>query len=219
MHQGRGGPDDQCEVTKEAIHARVRRFAKDQRVVTEREAKKAMIGRYKPIHRVGSIRPINWNEIDIYLDPSDGEPLNTKPSQHYNKTIGKLPMKLKLTTQTTRNGFSIVEVLITASTSSMVMSAWLAGLASTAKQQAKSQLKDDATGALSLAKIDFRDSLPLNTTTAPDCVSRLLEGDLTRGWSHLETTCDKAAVARSSRGKGRERAQQDSRIRGQTLHP
>ena len=98
-------------------------------------------------------------------------------------------MKLPLTTKPQQNGFSLVEVMVAASMSSILISASFAGLAGMAKLQARVQLRSEATEALGLAKIDFRDGLPVNTTTAADCTSEILEEDETRGFAHLETTC------------------------------
>ena len=103
-------------------------------------------------------------------------------------------MKLQPTTKPQPNGFSLVEMMVAASISSILLSASFAGLASMAKLQAKSQLRADATEALSLAKIDFRDGLPVNTTTAPDCASEVLHQDATRGWAHLETICVRGSL-------------------------
>ena len=100
---------------------------------------------------------------------------------------------MRFTTKPQPNGFSLVEVMVAASISSILMSASFAGLASMTKMHARANLKADARDALDLAKIDFRDGLAVNTTTAPGCTSEILMEDLTRGFAQIETTCTKGS--------------------------
>ena len=104
------------------------------------------------------------------------------------------PMKLQSTTKPQANGFSLVEVMVAASVSSILMSASFAGLAGMAKLQAKAQLRGDATENLSLAKLDYADSLALNTTSHEDCTVEILQEDAVRGWAELKSTCTRGSL-------------------------